>query len=180
MTLPPQAGTTNPTVELFIVELNGIGSRGIKVETPIDKVSSDHILGTVFWIDDENLGAIWLNRRQDRAVFVSYDTSTASSSHQMSIVRFFILHSYIFSVWEEQSISQHNVNCFEIIDLEWQIFTTNRWWSLMSMNVVGLISTRQNAMQIQFVTSSTTMATGQCWQVSIPVMEQWRGYQHQE
>lgn len=36
------------------------------------KVGVDHILGTVFWISDSKLGAIWLNRRQNCGEIVSY------------------------------------------------------------------------------------------------------------
>mgnify|MGYP002655394567 CR=1 FL=1 len=47
-----------------------------ELSVPLDKVTSDHILGTVFWVNDSTLGAIWLNRRQNAAVFVTYDTTT--------------------------------------------------------------------------------------------------------
>lgn len=40
------------------------------------KVTGEHILGTVFWIDDQTLGAIWLNRRQNFGLFVAYDVNT--------------------------------------------------------------------------------------------------------
>lgn len=40
------------------------------------EVTGEHILGTVFWINDQRLGAIWLNRRQNFGVFVSYDGPT--------------------------------------------------------------------------------------------------------
>lgn len=70
-----QAGTTNPTVALFIVELTNTDNRQ-EVAVPLDKVNEDHILGTVFWINDATVGAIWMNRRQNRGVFVAYDTTT--------------------------------------------------------------------------------------------------------
>lgn len=47
-----------------------------KLTVPTGIVTADHILGSVFWINEETLGAIWLNRRQDRGVFVSYDATT--------------------------------------------------------------------------------------------------------
>lgn len=40
------------------------------------EVTIDYILGTVFWITDQKLGAIWLNRRQNLGVFVSYDATS--------------------------------------------------------------------------------------------------------
>lgn len=45
------------------------------LEVPTEKVGEDHILGTVFWINDMTLGAIWMNRRQNTAVFVSYNAA---------------------------------------------------------------------------------------------------------
>lgn len=48
----------------------------VELETPTKIVTDDHILGTVFWINEETLGAIWMNRRQNQAIFVSYDTTT--------------------------------------------------------------------------------------------------------
>jgi hypothetical protein len=73
-----QAGTTNPTIDLFIVDLATISRR--QLEVPLDVVSNDHILGTVFWVNDQALGAIWLNRRQNRGVFVTYDASSFAMS----------------------------------------------------------------------------------------------------
>ena len=70
-----QAGTANPTVGLFIVDVRNTFNRR-ELTVPLDKVTGDHIIGTVFWINDQSLGAIWLNRRQNRAVFVQYDTTT--------------------------------------------------------------------------------------------------------
>lgn len=69
-----QAGTTNPTVALFLVNMQNSNKQELSV--PTDKVTADHILGTVFWINDQTLGAIWMNRRQNRGVFVSYDATT--------------------------------------------------------------------------------------------------------
>lgn len=115
-TTDSQAGTTNPTVELFIVELDGSDNpERVKLETPVVSiVSADHILGSVFWINDEQLGAIWLNRRQDQAVLVSYDAATASSSHPMKIVSISlllfhcVLRYLLFSILGQCYSQQHN------------------------------------------------------------------------
>lgn len=81
-----QAGTTNPTVTLFVVELaNTANIRELTV--PTDKVTEDHILGIVFWIDNESLGAIWLNRRQNLGVFVSYDTTSFAMTEVLTKIR---------------------------------------------------------------------------------------------
>lgn len=129
-----QAGTTNPTVELFMVELDGSDNPSrMKLEPPVSIVSSDHILGTVFWINDEQVGAIWLNRRQDQAVLVSYDTTTPTASHPGRIVSISTSILFVFFSpfleYEENTIDikHHNArHCLEFTDLEWQIFTTNR------------------------------------------------------
>lgn len=47
-----------------------------ELQIPTTIVTNDHILGSVFWINDASLGAIWLNRRQNRGVFVAYDATT--------------------------------------------------------------------------------------------------------
>lgn len=57
----------------------------VELQTPTEIVTDDHILGTVFWINEETLGAIWLNRRQNRAVFVSYDTLTRAMNEVKKI-----------------------------------------------------------------------------------------------
>lgn len=67
-----QAGTTNPSIELYIVDDLETATKQ-KLQVPIDVVSNDHILGTVFWVNDQTVGAIWLNRRQNKGVFVTYD-----------------------------------------------------------------------------------------------------------
>ena len=69
-----QAGTTNPTIDLFIVDLNT--ELKTRLNVPLDIVTEDHILGTVFWVNDLTLGAIWMNRRQNKGVFVTYDASS--------------------------------------------------------------------------------------------------------
>jgi hypothetical protein len=74
-----QAGTTNPTIDLFIVD-DLQAAKLHKLEVPLSIVSNDHILGTAFWVNDQTLGAIWLNRRQNRGVFVTYDASTFAMS----------------------------------------------------------------------------------------------------
>jgi Dipeptidyl peptidase IV (DPP IV) N-terminal region len=80
-----QAGTTNPTIALFIVDLDAPSNKRI-LPVPLDIVTDEHILGTVFWINDQSLGAIWMNRRQNRGVFVAYDATTLAMS-QVNMVK---------------------------------------------------------------------------------------------
>ena len=47
------------------------GFLNLPLVTP-NEVGADHILGTVFWISDTKSGAIWLNRRQNYSIIVSY------------------------------------------------------------------------------------------------------------
>jgi Dipeptidyl peptidase IV (DPP IV) N-terminal region len=44
----------------------------VSLQIPTSDFGADHLLGDVFWVSDAKLGAIWLNRRQNRAIFVTY------------------------------------------------------------------------------------------------------------
>lgn len=67
-----KVGSNNPKVSLVMEDLTDTYSNNLPIDTPISKVGADHILGTVFWISDTKAGAIWLNRRQNYGVIVSY------------------------------------------------------------------------------------------------------------
>ncbi|KAG5675085.1 hypothetical protein PVAND_005017 [Polypedilum vanderplanki] len=69
----PKVGEANPRVSLLVNDLTDSFGTPFSLNYP-EKVTTDHILGTVFWITDTKLGAIWLNRRQNYGVFVSYLT----------------------------------------------------------------------------------------------------------
>lgn len=67
-----QVGDNNPKVELLISNVQSSQIQWLPLGTPTEIVTDDHILGTVFWISDKKVGAIWLNRRQNKGVIVSY------------------------------------------------------------------------------------------------------------
>lgn len=60
-------------------------SNTLFIDKPLNKVTADHILGTVFWISNRKFGAIWLNRRQNEGVIVSY-TYASPNSFKMDTV----------------------------------------------------------------------------------------------
>jgi hypothetical protein len=57
-----------------------------KLSIPEDVVSSDFVLGSVFWINDEELGAIIMNRRQNKGVFVAYNAVTFQQKEASLII----------------------------------------------------------------------------------------------
>lgn len=79
----PKAGTTNPTVDLTLARLDG--SVPIVLPVPIDIVGEDHVLGSVFWINAQTMGTIWMNRRQNVGVIVTYDTTSHEMREVMNI-----------------------------------------------------------------------------------------------
>ncbi|CAO1395349.1 unnamed protein product [Diamesa tonsa] len=79
----PKAGTNNPVIKLIVIDLITSGEKEMPI--PIAKVSQDHILGAVNWIDDNHLGAIWMNRRQNYGTFLSYDVATMDYKELLEI-----------------------------------------------------------------------------------------------
>jgi dipeptidyl-peptidase-4 len=71
----PKVGESNPSVALMLNDLITNDPFLLQLNYP-PSVSNDHILGTVFWISDTKLGAIWLNRRQNFGVFVAYSADS--------------------------------------------------------------------------------------------------------
>ncbi|XP_059608174.1 venom dipeptidyl peptidase 4 [Phlebotomus argentipes] len=67
----PKAGMTNPVVALRVLDMSTSGATWRHIPTPVDIVSSDHILGTVSWYNDNHILALWLNRRQNIATLQS-------------------------------------------------------------------------------------------------------------
>lgn len=62
----PKPGTSNPGVSLKVKELTTANNKNwTKLPAPSSIVSEDHILQSVSWIDNDNVLAVWLNRRQN-------------------------------------------------------------------------------------------------------------------
>jgi dipeptidyl-peptidase-4 len=75
----PKVGERNPIVTLSIEDLSIGGINPIVLPAPDEvKVNNlygeeDHVLGIVFWISNTRVGAIWLNRRQNKGIFAAYN-----------------------------------------------------------------------------------------------------------
>lgn len=65
----PKAGTTNPTVQLRVIDLTTFPEDpAIPVWSPINaptEVGADHIIGDIVWRTNNGLLVSWLNRRQN-------------------------------------------------------------------------------------------------------------------
>lgn len=72
----PKAGSTNPEVKLMVVDLTNLDLEPKLIPAP-QNVTDDHILGAVTWINNDRIGAFWLNRRQNFASFQSCDLQAA-------------------------------------------------------------------------------------------------------
>lgn len=68
----PKVGTKNPTLGLTIQDVSNLANSPIHLNNASAEFGFDHVLGTVFWISDTKLGAIWTNRRQNQGIFVTY------------------------------------------------------------------------------------------------------------
>ncbi|XP_026324416.1 uncharacterized protein LOC113233504 [Hyposmocoma kahamanoa] len=67
----PKVNHRNPTVRLRVVNLVGITANNISyidLPAPVETVTDDHILGGVQWTTDNEIAALWLNRRQNSTV----------------------------------------------------------------------------------------------------------------
>ena len=65
----PKVGTSNPTVKLFVVDLNDKAQLSKEVIPPkpfLDSHGDDYIYWRAYWITDAKLGVIWMNRVQVR------------------------------------------------------------------------------------------------------------------
>lgn len=71
----PKVGTQNPTLGFTIQNVQDPSQSSIKLNNASASFGNDHILGSVFWVTDTKLGAIWTNRRQNQGIFVTYSTS---------------------------------------------------------------------------------------------------------
>ncbi|XP_034042882.1 dipeptidyl peptidase 4 [Thalassophryne amazonica] len=68
----PKAGTTIPTVKLYVVDTTDI-SRRSRVVVPSSVASGDHILCSVTWVTDERVAVQWVTRKQNYVIVQIYD-----------------------------------------------------------------------------------------------------------
>ncbi|KAG5896521.1 hypothetical protein JTB14_020494 [Gonioctena quinquepunctata] len=69
----PKSGTVNPTVTFHLVDLSKPDTE-FDLEVP-DIIKGEEILSSVEWANDNSVTAIWMNRVQNQASVVAYDTS---------------------------------------------------------------------------------------------------------
>lgn len=72
----PKVGHINPTVALRYISLTQEPYVWQSVSAPLAKVTGDHVLQSVQWINNNQLGALWLNRRQNVGVFQLCESTT--------------------------------------------------------------------------------------------------------
>ncbi|XP_062563619.1 venom dipeptidyl peptidase 4 isoform X1 [Armigeres subalbatus] len=69
----PKAGTTNPTVNLYQVNLTNIAQVEIEPPTALVTSEKDHIIASVGWANNDRLITIWKNRVQNHAIITTCD-----------------------------------------------------------------------------------------------------------
>ncbi|EDW41491.1 GM25479 [Drosophila sechellia] len=73
----PKAGSSNPRVELVMVDLKRAVAGGDFVTVmpvpPALNTETDYIVTVVSWVDDDNVLSIWMNRIQNAAYVVTFD-----------------------------------------------------------------------------------------------------------
>lgn len=64
----PKAGTTIPTVTLITIDLTKSTVERVKIAQPVAEIPDERILWTVVWPNNNQVLAVWLNRRQNMGV----------------------------------------------------------------------------------------------------------------
>lgn len=73
----PKAGSTLPTVRLFVVD-TADPSRRSQLLAPASVASADHILCSVTWATDQRVAVQWLNRKQNYVIVQLYEFDGSS------------------------------------------------------------------------------------------------------
>ncbi|KAH1014109.1 hypothetical protein HUJ04_003003 [Dendroctonus ponderosae] len=84
----PKAGTTNPTVELFVYDIDSKNTTELAITSNLESAHiinekpglnfSEPILAAVTWATNNSLVAVWMNRRQNQANVVVYADLSAT------------------------------------------------------------------------------------------------------
>ncbi|XP_037720430.1 venom dipeptidyl peptidase 4 isoform X2 [Drosophila subpulchrella] len=73
----PKAGSSNPRVELVMVDLeSAVEGKHFLTQMPVPpalNTETDYIVTVVSWVDDTNVLSIWMNRIQNAAYVVTFD-----------------------------------------------------------------------------------------------------------
>ncbi|MBN3307424.1 DPP10 peptidase, partial [Amia calva] len=80
----PKAGQVNPSVKLYVANLNGIQT--VEMMPPDSFQNSDYYIAMVKWINNEMLSVRWLNRSQTTALLTVCETvnGTCVKKHEMT------------------------------------------------------------------------------------------------
>ncbi|XP_063699180.1 venom dipeptidyl peptidase 4-like [Culicoides brevitarsis] len=123
----PKSGTPNPTVELRVIDLEQF-TAFVTYKAP-PALGSEPILGSVSWINDKVFAPMWLNRRQNHALFVSCDASKARADcltlHEKSEPNGWV---------DVTSLDCHTIETKEICFFK---ENQNGWTRLMELNYVS-------------------------------------------
>lgn len=72
-----KAGTRNPTVSLHVIDFEKTDEVN-KLLPPSNLQSVEHILTAVAWANNDTISAIWMNRVQNEAAIVTYNSASDS------------------------------------------------------------------------------------------------------
>ena len=82
----PKAGTTNPTVELRVEDLENLAADNVILSPPADLASMDHIYTSAKFISNDVISVVWMNRVQNVAVVMECvaDTGDCTEKSRMA------------------------------------------------------------------------------------------------
>ncbi|XP_070587751.1 dipeptidyl peptidase 4 [Erythrolamprus reginae] len=73
----PKAGAINPTIKLFVVDVQTLPQKNIsEIDAPSSIISGDHYLSVVTWVTDERICLQWLKRIQNFSMLTICDYSS--------------------------------------------------------------------------------------------------------
>lgn len=75
----------NPTVRFRYIDLTDSSLTWHAFAAPTGVVTNDHILNSVNWINDDMVGAFWLNRRQNRGSYQICSTIDDRSCYEVCV-----------------------------------------------------------------------------------------------
>ncbi|XP_077176019.1 dipeptidyl peptidase 4 [Paroedura picta] len=79
----PKAGATNPTIRLFVVNIESLPTiSSFEISPPVSIASEDHYLSVVTWVSDERLCLQWLKRIQNYSVLTICDYTRENGTWQ--------------------------------------------------------------------------------------------------
>ncbi|OAD60840.1 Venom dipeptidyl peptidase 4 [Eufriesea mexicana] len=71
----PKAGSPNPEVSVSVIDLDNPSLKLVDLKSPSDIVGVDNVLYTVNWRNEDQVVVTWMNRVQNKAQIMLYDTN---------------------------------------------------------------------------------------------------------